>query len=104
MLTFLRVHETGTMFGPPTDRIDAEVIFGLEGRQGAIGFQLRPDRAGPARQAMFDLLRDALTNKWTVHTDYEIDDGKRNGIAIRIWITRPPAATRTERMLSLIHI
>lgn len=88
-LSFLRVHETGTRFGPPTDQLDVEVIFGLEGKQGAFGFQLRRDAAGPARQAMLDLLRDAFNNGWTVHTDYEIAEGRRNGTVIRVWITRP---------------
>lgn len=90
-LSFLRVHETRTRYGPPTDQIDVEVIFGLEGKTGAFGFQLRDDAFGPARRAMLDLLRDAFSNGWVVHTDYEIEDGRKNGIVIRVWLTRPRA-------------
>lgn len=97
-LTFLRVHETGSKYGPPSDQLDVEVIFGLDSRQGAVGFQLREGRTMPARQAMLDLLRDGFTNGWEVHTDYEIDDGRINGIAIRVWLTRPPAPPQPGRL------
>ena len=94
-LAFLRVHETGTKYGPPSDQLDVEIIFGIKDKDGAFGFQLRNDAARPARQAMLDLLRDAFANEWVVHTDYDIAQGRRNGIAIRVWLTRPqPAPNR----------
>jgi len=55
---------------------------------GAYGFQLRNDDNLPARNAMFSLLRDAFVNNLTVITDYLIDPGKQNGIAIRVALTR----------------
>ena len=55
---------------------------------GAYGFQLRNDDYLPARQAMFSLLRDAFVNDLTVITDYQIDPGKINGIAIRVALIR----------------
>jgi hypothetical protein len=66
-LTFLRVHDVGTAFGPPTDRIDVEVVMKLSSQPDrAMGFQLRNDGNRPARQGMLDLLRDAFNHNWTV--------------------------------------
>jgi hypothetical protein len=90
-LKFLRVHDRGTKFGPPADQIDVEVIFGIEGREGGLGFQLRDDANRPARQAMLDLLRDAFAHGWTVHTDYDIEENRKNGVAMRVWLTRSTA-------------
>lgn len=88
-LTMLRVVNVGTAFGPPSDRIDVEVVFQLHNHDGAIGFRLRDDKDRPVRQGMLDLLRDAFNLGWTVHTDYEIEAPRKNGIAIRVWLTRP---------------
>jgi hypothetical protein len=75
-VTMLRVHEVGTAFGPPSDRIDVEVVFWLNRAVGepglSFGFQLRNDDNGLAHQGMLDVLRDAFSNNWTVTTDYEI--------------------------------
>jgi hypothetical protein len=54
----------------------------------AFGFQLRNDNNRPARAGMLDLLRDAFNHNWTVAMDYEIDSGKKNGIVIRVWLTK----------------
>ncbi len=82
---FLRAHDVGTAYGPPTDRIDVEVVVGLNTRPGmAFGFQLRNDNNHPARQGMLDLLRDAFNHDWNVAIDYDIADGKKNGIIIRV--------------------
>ena len=84
-LTFLRVHDVGTAFGPPNDQIDVEVVLKLDTQpKRAMGFQLRNDSKRPARQGMLDLLRDAFNNNWTVSVDYDIDTGKENGVAMRI--------------------
>lgn len=84
-LTFLRVHDVGTKFGPPTDQIDAEVIMKLSSQPDrAMGFQLRNDSNRPARQGMLDLLRDGLNHNWTVVVDYNLNSGKKNGVAIRV--------------------
>lgn len=88
-LTFLRVHDVGTKFGPPTDQIDAEVIMKLTTQPDrAMGFQLRNDGNRPARQGMLDLLRDALNHNWTVTVDYNLAAGKKNGVAIRVALTK----------------
>jgi hypothetical protein len=93
-LSLLRVHDRGTAYGPPTDRIDVEVVLQFVGRPAdAFGFQLREDANGPARQGMLDLLRDAFNHGWTAHIDYNIDAGKHNGTIIRAWITKPPGPT-----------
>ncbi len=88
-LTFLRVHDVGTAFGPPADRIDVEVVMKLNTVPArAMGFQLRNDGNRPARQGMLDLLRDAFNQNWTVSVDYNLDTGKNNGVAIRVALVR----------------
>ena len=88
-LTFLRVHDVGTGFGPPSDRIDVEVVMKLNSvPERAMGFQLRDDGNRPARQGMLDLLRDAFNQKWTVSVDYNLEDGRKNGVAIRVALVR----------------
>ena len=88
-LTFLRVHDVGTAYGPPTDRLDVEVVVQLNTLPGqAFGFQVRDDAQRAARQGMLDLLRDAFNNNWTVTIDYWIDPGKQNGQIIRVALTK----------------
>jgi hypothetical protein len=88
-VVFLRAHDLGTGFGPPTDQLDVEAVFSLNAiADGAMGFQLRNDNNLPARQAMFSLLRDAFVNNLPVTADYLIDPGKKNGIAIRVALIR----------------
>jgi hypothetical protein len=88
-LTFLRVHDVGTRFGPNTDQIDVEVVMKLDSQPDrAMGFQLRNDNKRPARQGMLDLLRDAFNHNWTVSVDYNLDTGKKNGVAIRVALTK----------------
>lgn len=84
-LTFLRVHNVGTKFGPPTDQIDVEVVMKLNtSTKRAMGFQLRNDSNRPARQGMLDLLRDAFNHNWTVSVDFDLPTGKNNGVIIRV--------------------
>jgi hypothetical protein len=93
-VTLLRVHDVGTGYGPANDKIDVEVIVWLDSQPGqAFGFQLRDDGNRPARQGMLDLLRDAFRNNWSVTIDYNIDPGKKNGVIIRTWVTKPPSVT-----------
>jgi hypothetical protein len=83
-ITFLRVHDVGTAFGPSNDRIDVEVVVRLDSQpQNAFGFQLRNDGNRAARAGMLDLLRDAFNHNWRVTLDYNLDTGKHNGIIIR---------------------
>jgi len=93
-IVFLRAHDPGTKFGPPNDQLDVEAVFILNAiSEGAYGFQLRNDDKLPARQAMFSLLRDAFVNNLTVTADFLIDPGKKNGVAIRIALTRQTGPT-----------
>jgi hypothetical protein len=88
-LTFLRAHDVGTGWGPPSDQLDVEVVFMLDSvPQGAFGFQLRTDANEPVREAMVGLLRDAFVNNLKVSVDYFIDPGKHNGRAFRIALVR----------------
>jgi len=88
-LTFLRVHDVGGGFGPPSDFIDTEAVLKLSTQPGrAMGFQLRNDANRPARQGMLDLLRDAFNNNWTVSVDYNLDAGRQNGVAIRVALVK----------------
>jgi hypothetical protein len=88
-VSFLRVHDVGTGFGPPNDFIDVEVVCKLDTKpNNAFGFQLRNDNNGRARAGMLDLLRDAFDHNWTVLIDYNIDTGKTNGIIIRTALTK----------------
>jgi len=89
-IVFLRAHDLGTRFGPPNDQLDVEAVFILNTlSDGALGFQLRNDANLPARQAMFSLLRDAFVNNLNVIADFLIDPPKKNGVAIRVALTRP---------------
>jgi hypothetical protein len=85
-LTFLRGHDVGSGFGPPSDFIDVEVVIKLDTEPDrAMGFQLRNDSSRSAHQGMLDLLRDAFNHNWTVVVDYSIDldAGKKNGEILR---------------------
>ena len=91
-MIYLRVHDRDSGYGPQNDRLDGEVVFQLSDQADhSMGFTLRNDGDRPAHQAMLDLLRDAFNHGWTVHTEYELPSGKKNGIATRVWLTRPPA-------------
>ncbi|MCS7480643.1 hypothetical protein ACFFQW_20665 [Umezawaea endophytica] len=88
-LTFLRVHDVGTGFGPPADFIDTEAVLKINTEPArAMGFQLRNDGNRVARQGMLDLLRDAFANNLTVSVDYDIDAGRQNGVAMRVALVK----------------
>jgi hypothetical protein len=85
VITFLRAHDLGTGFGPPTDFLDGEAVIKLDtAPDEAFGFQLRNDRFRPSRQAMFDLLKDAYFNNRAVTIDYLIIPGRHIGVIIRV--------------------
>jgi hypothetical protein len=99
-IVFLRAHDLGTGFGPPTDQLDVEAVFCINAiTDGAYGFQLRNDSNLPTRQAMFNLLRDAFVNNLPVTADYLIDPGKKNGTAIRIALTRSATTAAVDSAL-----
>jgi hypothetical protein len=88
-VTLLRVHDVGSKFGPPRDEIDAEVVFQISTKpDNFFGFQLRDDRQRAARQGMLDLLRDAFNHGWDLEVVYDLKDGKKNAIAMRVWVVR----------------
>jgi hypothetical protein len=89
-LTMLRVHDVGTRFGPPADQIDVEVVIQVANQGGSFGFQLRNDANQQARQGMLNILRDAMNNKSVlVNFDYNVQPPKKNGVIIRVWLTKP---------------
>ena len=92
-VTFLRVNDLGQGFGGgQSNFIPVEVVFRLDSKPDkAFGFQLRDDEWLPARRGMLALLRDAMIHRLEVTTDYSQPAGPpdQNGIAIRVWITRP---------------
>jgi hypothetical protein len=88
-LNFMRVHDVGTRFGPPTDQIDVEVVVRLSSTpDNFFGFQLRTDGNRPVREGMLGLLRDAFNNNWTVELDYNLDTGKKHGVIIRTTLVK----------------
>jgi hypothetical protein len=83
-ITFLRVHDVGTKYGPPTDQIDVEVVIQLDSKPGkAFGFQLRDDENEGAHRGMLDLLRDAFNQDRRIRIDY-VRTGLRNGLILRV--------------------
>ena len=101
-LTFLRVHDLGTGWGPPADQIDVEVVLKLDTvPERAMGFQMRENRYLPARKGMLDLLRDAFHNESTVIVDYELDEGRNNGLAIRIALQKEVSAVLPTRPVGI---
>lgn len=93
-LSLLRVHERGSKYGPPSDQIDVEVVVQFRNRPNdAFGFQLRDDAEGPAREGMLSLLRDGFNHGWIVTIDYDISPGHDNGVALRVWLTKPSGGT-----------
>jgi hypothetical protein len=83
-LSFLRVHEAGTKFGPPGDELDVEVVARLDTRADmAFGFQLRPDSSEATRKGMLDTLRTAFKRDKRVRLDYS-QTGPTTGVIIRV--------------------
>jgi hypothetical protein len=83
-LSFLRVHDVGTKFGPPTDQIDVEVVVRLDTEPDrAFGFKLRADSAESARRGMLDTLRTAFKDDRRVRLDYR-RTGLNNGVLFRV--------------------
>lgn len=85
-VTFLRVCDTNSLWGPPGDQIGSQVIVRLNtAPDEAYGFELIPDDYDlPSRLAMLAMLRDAYINDITVSLDCDIDVGKKNGHLRRV--------------------
>jgi hypothetical protein len=83
-IAFLRVHDAGTGFGPPSDFIDVEVVIALDTLPGrGFGFQLRADDKEFEARGMLDILRNAYRRNTRVIIDY-IRTGLRNGRIVRV--------------------
>ncbi|HEU5249237.1 MAG TPA: hypothetical protein VFW15_04555, partial [Thermoanaerobaculia bacterium] len=83
-ITMLRVHDLGTAYGPPEDRIDAEVIIWLDTEPDkAFGFQLRDDANRLAAEEMLKLLRDSFNRGRRVRIDFS-RSSCRTGRIIRV--------------------
>jgi hypothetical protein len=65
-----------------------EVVFQFSNDERHFGFQLRADKQRVAHQGMLDILRDAFNYDWRVTTDFEIEEDKKNGKSIRVWLTK----------------
>jgi hypothetical protein len=83
-LSFLRVHEIESKFGPPEDQLDVEVVVRLDTREDmAFGFQLRPDSNEAIRKGMLDTLRTAFRRDRRVRLEYS-QTGPTTGVIIRV--------------------
>jgi len=94
-ISFLRINEVGTSFGPNNDRIDSEVIIKFSNNSDmAFGFQLRNDSNSLVHQGMLDLLRDAFDKGYRVTIDFtarkanDVRPADKNGEILRLWLTK----------------
>lgn len=86
-VSFLRVHEVGSGWGPRDDHLDAEVIVRLDRSDRlACGFKLRADADLPVHRAMFDLLQSAFVDKAMTTLDVDLARGQSNGTLLRVWV------------------
>jgi hypothetical protein len=91
-VSFLRVHEVSTKYGPPNDQIDVEVVFQLAQVPGkTFGIKLRNDTNRLTHYAALDLLRDAFANGYTVMTDADFTGAHQNAVVFsgRVAVKRP---------------
>ncbi len=83
-ITRLRVHELGGGFGPPTDRLDAEVIVELDSEpEKAFGLQLRDNADRRVAKGMLDVLRDTFNRGRPVRIEF-VRSGCRTGRIVRV--------------------
>ena len=98
-ITYLRVDNLDSHYGPQNDRIDAEVIIKLNIHPDrAFGFQLRPDDYCPSYQGMLQLLLAAYKNDWNVGIAYwrlwkftspeGWDTTRKNHRLFRVWLEK----------------
>jgi hypothetical protein len=71
-ITFLRINELGTGYGPPDLFMNVEVVVKLDSAPGeAYGFQLRQDKNSIDHQGMLNMLRAAFNQNRRVHLEYD---------------------------------
>ncbi len=83
-MKLLRAHVRGTRFGPGHDQIDVEFVAEISAEPHRFGATLRNDARRPSHEAMFQLLRDGLVHNLSTTVEYDIDDGKNNGLLVRV--------------------
>jgi len=85
-ITSIRLHEVGTGYGSPNDKIDADVIVTVDNIPNiALGFQLRKGPKEGQQIAMLNILRDAFKTGRNVRIEYK-RTGYRIGIIQRVII------------------
>jgi photosystem II stability/assembly factor-like uncharacterized protein len=83
-ITFLRVHDVGTGWGPPEDFLDVEVVVQLDSQPGkSFGFQLRADDEVTVRRGMLELLRETFRADASVRIEFT-RVGCRTGRILRV--------------------
>jgi hypothetical protein len=84
VITSLRVLEPGTAYGPPEDRIDADVVFHLDSRPGrAFGFVLREGGSALVGYGMLKLLQDCFSAQQRVRVEY-VRRSLQNNLIMRV--------------------
>lgn len=82
-INLLRIQDLDHGYGPPSDRIDGEVVVALDSQPGrAFGFTLRVDENEVVHRGMLDVLRLGLANNALMRLIY-IRTGLNNGKLIR---------------------
>jgi hypothetical protein len=83
-LSFLRVHDVGTGFGGPGDRLDVEAVIRFDhAGSRSLGFRLRVDEDEPAHQGMLQVLRTAFSDDRVATVDYR-RTGRNSGVLLRV--------------------
>ncbi len=89
-ITWLRVHDLGSGYGPKSDFLDAECVFGLDTQpRRAFGFALKPGGGLAAHEGMLALAQNALTHDLDVSIDYQQVVNHFNAIVFRLAVVRP---------------
>lgn len=85
VVTFLRVHDVGTGYGPSNDFLDAEVIVSLDSTPDKrFGFQLRSNDNQLVAQAMLNMLQQAYDRGYRIRLEYFQEPGKTNNRLFRV--------------------
>ena len=88
-ITFLRVNDVGTGYGPASDKIDAEAIIKLDtAPDRAFGLTLRNDESFASHQKMFEIIQDAFDNDRVITIDFLSTSPQKNGIIVSATITK----------------
>lgn len=87
-VTFLRVHDRGG-YGPPDDFLSEEAIGAISSEPDhRFGVFLRDDDNLPAHEGMLALLRDGLLHDVETTVEYDLEDTRKHGSAIRVELRR----------------